>query len=405
MRLWNSIKPWKWITAGTGIALFCGMLFVWWGTQQPTHHWRLAELALERRDLQGLNREIKYFQNQPDYRPHVHLLRGMVFLISERYPDAASEFNQSALSKPLKLTSSLLAGETFCRAGAYPQAQRILLGVVKELPENVSAHRWLAIAFYDVGANAHALQELQIVAALDPNDARPHRLIGLINKDAERFEEAIVAYQEALRRDQNHPQKEDILQELGESLAKVHKYAESLQTIEHAQPTARIWALRADCHYSAGDKAQAQVAAEEALKLDPQHTLALRMLGNLKIDQGQLAEAAVDFQRAITIDPSDFTSRFKLAQTYARLGKKAESEAEQQLSTKYRNLSERFTSLHVEAEQQPQNAELRYQLGQAARELYRPDLARMWFKAALGLNPQHIAARKALAELPHDTDS
>ena len=48
---------------------------------------------------------------------------------------------------------------------------------------------------------------------------------------------------------------------------------------------------------------------------------------------------------------------------------------------------------------EPENTELRYQLGLAAEELDMNELARDWFAAAVAMNAQHHAARKALRKL------
>ena len=46
-----------------------------------------------------------------------------------------------------------------------------------------------------------------------------------------------------------------------------------------------------------------------------------------------------------------------------------------------------------------EDAVVRNKLAVNARELGRPDLARMWYNAAIGLDPQNEEARRGLAEI------
>jgi len=56
-----------------------------------------------------------------------------------------------------------------------------------------------------------------------------------------------------------------------------------------------------------------------------------------------------------------------------------------------------FSELHAQAADQPDNADVRCQLGVLARQLDRPDLARSWFDAALAIQPNHAETLRQLA--------
>jgi tetratricopeptide (TPR) repeat protein len=64
-----------------------------------------------------------------------------------------------------------------------------------------------------------------------------------------------------------------------------------------------------------------------------------------------------------------------------------------------RGLRDRFTKLHTQAIKNADDVDLRYQLGELARQLDKPLLAVSWFEAALALDPQHEKARQALQGL------
>jgi cytochrome c-type biogenesis protein CcmH/NrfG len=69
------------------------------------------------------------------------------------------------------------------------------------------------------------------------------------------------------------------------------------------------------------------------------------------------------------------------------------------ISEEIKAIRDRFTKLHEQAANTPQDAELRFQLGVTALELDRPDLALGWFRMALSLNPRHAGAASALRQL------
>src|SRR5690606_34589471 len=95
----------------------------------------------------------------------------------------------------------------------------------------------------------------------------------------------------------------------------------------------------------------------------------------------------------------DFEPRYKLASVYRRLERTAEAEIQTSRFEHLQRCRQEFARLHEEAFADMKNADLRYQLGKIACELYRFDLAQVWFEASLAINPQHVLAHQALAAL------
>jgi len=95
--------------------------------------------------------------------------------------------------------------------------------------------------------------------------------------------------------------------------------------------------------------------------------------------------------------------RYQLSRAYQRLGQPERAQEQVRAMEELRTAWERFTELHRQAIRDPDDVETRYLLGIVARQLDEPDLARTWLTAALGMNPGHAAARKALQELTTGT--
>lgn len=363
--------------------------------------------AIAKRDTPALHREIQVLRRFPKYEPHLQLLRGTVFLIGKDLPSALHQFDLCSVHPATRVPALTLAGETFCEMGRQKDAMGVLQQALSIEPNSIQAHRMLAVAYYDTGSNPLAVEELRKVAELDPQDFRPHRLMGLIHKDHEQFAQAVQDYRACLRLKPSPLTREEVLLELSQSLAKLHRYDEALKFLGQAQVTADTEACRAECQYSLGNKSKAREAGLKAISLQPQHLDGLLWLGTLEAEAGHLPQAAGYLERAVKAHPQDFTAPYKLAGVYQRMGLADEAKQQMKQMEANRKLREHFTELHELANSRPGDAQVRYDLGETASQLRLYHLARMWYQAALALNPQHAKARQALAKLriPDEAES
>ncbi len=145
---------------------------------------------------------------------------------------------------------------------------------------------------------------------------------------------------------------------------------------------------------------EARRLLEQALAGMPAHLPALLLAGTIGLEQGNAAAAVDALSRAAVAYPKDYTVRYKLALAYRRLGDKQRADEHARAAEQIKRLREEFSKLHDEAAAQPDNADVRYRLGLMARQLDRPDLARVWFRAVLGINPRHEEARRQLTGGP-----
>ena len=329
------------------------------------------------------------------------LLRGAWAVRQKQLEAALTDLREAASLPELRVRAMVLAGQAFYQARLATNAQQMWLTVLREYPDAIEAHRWLAILYYDLGAMADALQHLARVSQIDPDDPRPDRLMGLINKDFERFDRAIRHYQETLRRDPQQTAATDVRYELAECQLKLRDYSAALQTLAAAPPQARRYALEADAQYSLGETELAEKALQKALMLQPELLTALVLQATWQLEAGQVEQAAETLNQTVKQHPFDYQARFQLAQTLRRLGRTAEAEQESATAAELRQKWERFSELNEQAIREPANSEIRLQLGDLARQIGRSELAVGWYQAALAINPQFELARKRLEALEH----
>jgi len=368
----------------------------YWISQRPQRQFDLALQDVERQDWHAVRRRARVLEQSAGYFPHAQLFWGITEIHDEHLMDAVEDLQTAMQHNETKPLACAYAGEAWFKLRQYSRAEQMLLASHADLPNRVDTHRWLAALYYDTGAMGNALVHLTRVAELAPADPRPHRLIGLINKDYENFEPAVAAYQESLRRDPQQPDRETVLLELAESQVRARQFPDGLATLEQCRESARRRVLEAECHFALADKERAKAILTDVLRRTPHRPDALVLLGGILLDEGDLPEAIRVLTRCLEVDPQDYTARYRLGQAYQRQGNQVQASKHGRIAEEMKRLREEFNQLHHQAIAKPRDAEIRYQLGVVAKRLSQPELAHNWFQAALALDPAHRAAAAAI---------
>lgn len=362
----------------------------------PDVIYQLAVAAVAADDFQSARRYIFQLRFISGQQHRVDLLQGTMDLKRGLLQDAARELASAAAVPETRLEALALFGEACYHLGLHTQTQQALTEVLRRDPQRTESRRWLAASYYDIGAMQLAIHELEILSTQLPQDGRPARLKALIQKDFEQFQEAIVDYQESLRRDPEAADREQILLELAECHLRLHQYDEALQTITMAVTSSAALTIQAECQIALNREQEAIRSLEKALQLDTQNGRALILQAQFQDDQGNLQEAAELLRRAVAADPHEHQSRLLLATIHRRLGQTAEADLQAAEGLRLQQLREKFSQMHDTAILDTQDAQLRFDLGQTAMQLGKTDLARTWFQAALALDPAHKESREAI---------
>lgn len=372
----------------------------WWQARQPAACYARALAAVDAKQLAVVETELRALQTVPEYEPQCHYLRGVLRLEAGQYYPALEEFGGCVEEPTLRVRTLVRSGQSLYSVRQFQEAIALLRQAVEAEPDCAEAHRWLAAAYYDLGLTVDAVRHLDRVAELVPTDARPHRLKGLINKDLENYQAAVEAYGESLRRDAHQPDGDAIRDELALCQVRLRRHEDALATLAECRPSPNRWSLEAECHHGCGRIAEAQQLVEQTLEAEPANLRALLLKGTIALEAGQAAAAVQVFSRAVQGYPKDYSARFKLERAYRRLPDPAQADEQARAVAELKQLREEFGKLHETAAVQPRNADVRCRLGVLARELDRPDLARVWFQAALAIDPQHAETLRQLNQRP-----
>lgn len=346
-----------------------------------------ALAALDRGDWSLARHYARQLKASQPASSQASFLRGAM-LLEKGYCDPALDELRKAMQDPGLETAALtLMGQAWYRLGRHVEAQAALQEVLKREPDSVDAHRWLAASYYDLGLIDKAVLYLQRTAQLAPTDSRPHRLLGLMHKDFERYEDAIPFYEESLRRKSDQEDAAEIRQELATCQIKSRRYSDALTTLEQCSDSPEVDVLRAECHRGKGQARAAKEVLDRALQQDGDNLSGLLLRGTMLLEEKDARSAIETFQRAIKTHPKDYMAHFRLAQAYGSAGEQELSEAEQEIAEKIRVIRHEFSQLHKTAWENPNNIQVRLRLAALARELDRPDLADVWLRSAAALQP------------------
>lgn len=386
-------RPWRLLLAGAVIATLSAAAILAtrrYDANSPTKafqraiedlkrgHWNLARTYVCDARLQAT--------------PQASFLRGAMLLDKGYFYPALDELGAARVEPALDIAALTLMAEAWYRLGRHVEAQAALQEVLKQKPDSVEGHRWLAASYYDLGDYGNAVTHLKRTAELDPADARPLRLLGLIYKDFSQLEEAIPAYQESLSRDGNRPDAAEIRLELASCQLETRRYREALATLVNCSDLPEYEVLRAECLYALGDLSAAKATLAHALERQSDNLAGLNLQGSMLLEGGEAGEAIKPLRIAVKTHPKDYASHFKLSQAYGQIGEQKLAEAELQTAQEIRLLLEEFSQLHAEAWERPRDVEVRLRLAELAKQLDRPEMAEVWLRSASALRPVPSAA-------------
>lgn len=383
--------------AAGALAIMAIGLFAGWWLAPPAPDWYQRGLeALAHEDLKTLHAAARALRRATPEAGRTHLLLGALALRSNDPQQALQELDLAATDAETMWKARALAGEALCQLRSFELAVQTLLPVVEQFPEDVDAHRWLAVAYFDMGTADQALVHLLRVSELAPRDSRPQQMMGLIYADAENYVPAAQAYQAALQRDLTESERESTLAALAKVQLKLRQYPEVLVTLADAPATPALNSLQADALYALGRSDEARRLVDEVLKTEPVPG-ALILRGLMLLDDQRPRDAIEPLRQAVKLHPDEFETRFKLSQALSLAGEKEAARREIDEVSRIKAIRLEFADLQKRALENPRDAELRFQMGRRCESLHRPELAQKWYRAALALNPDHAAALQALS--------
>jgi tetratricopeptide (TPR) repeat protein len=372
---------------------------------RPQSHFDRALRALGLNDFDRARYELVRLEGLREYEPHASLISGILLLEEHKPDDALEQFALATDHPDTRVLAYTFAGRTFYQRRQFQAAERALLAAVKFGPGHAEAHRWLGVAYFDVGAMSQANVHLRQAAELAPRDPRPNRILGLIHFGLGDAETATESYQEALRRDAAFPgqmppgDRQEMLLELAQCQIQRLQHAGALATLEMSDDSASALALRAACYDALGKTSEGQTCVEQALRIEPEHLQALVTRARFALNANDPATAFEFLNRAVLRHSRDEATHHLLSQTCHRLGDAELAEQHAEEAERIHVLTGEYSELTRQAMEMPRDPQICYQLALTAEQLDLTEAAENWYLATLSLDPRHAAALQRLLKL------
>lgn len=349
-----------------------------------------GETALASGDWMKLSRQIELLRRTSASSDEIRFLRGGMFLRTGKPDEAISELMRIRVDSKLHDKRQLLLCEAFYLLKRWTNVIAVGLELLREESELADAHRWLGATYFDLGDMNQAEIHLKELARLRPSDFSPHHLLGVMHKDFERFQEAILDFRRALELKPPVSVSREIRLDLALTLIKQNQFDEALATLEFDWLPNSIEPLvvRAECLWTLGRRAEAKSELSAAERISPNNPRSLWMNVRMALDEERTADALKSLEKLVAADPTNHQALYEISLAYRRLGKEADADEFLERRNAARALFERLVELNKKAINEPNNAEVRVELATVCDRLGKPELASVWRDAAAALAPE-----------------
>lgn len=313
------------------------------------------------------------------------MLRGELFFARKQPDLALTEFNQIRDQGSLRLRAAVLTGRCLLDLGANNEAEQVFFFVLNQDPDNLDAHRGLAVIGHDLGQTNRVTFHLKEIMRLDPTDARPHRMLAEVT-DA--LEVTIAEYREALRLKNGLSDVAlgEVWFGLAEALVRDINFADALATIEAAPAgaaeTVPMLALKVEALRGVGRRPEAVALADRLLLLSHEGAI-YRLRGQLYLEDGNPRAAIPLLEEAVRLSPRHYQSHFLMAQAYSGAGRTEDAERTNLVADRIRKDYELATNLTSEALSKPWDPVVRLKLAEVCERTGDTKSAAVWRKAAM----------------------
>jgi tetratricopeptide (TPR) repeat protein len=193
------------------------------------------------------------------------------------------------------------------------------------------------VSLRELGRPEEALVAYEQAIRLDPNHAKIYNNQGNVLHDLGRLEEALMAYEQAIRLDPNYANayynQGNVLQALGRPGEALMAYEQAIRLDPNY---AKAYYNQGVVLHDLGRLKEALMAYEQTIRLDPNYADAYYNQGVVLYDLGRLEEALMAYEQAIRLDPNYADAYYNQGNVLHDLGRLKEAE---QAAKKGRELS------------------------------------------------------------------
>ncbi len=340
-------------------------------------------------DLGTLDAHIADLSESSDVETvELRVLKAAAALLRNRPTDAVTFLSEVEPSETLSAVVLQIRGDALYRLERYGEAEDCLRRLVDISPDDVRAHRLLAVIFYDIGAMEQAIRHLKEIMRLAPNDYRPHRLIGQVYFDFEKYVEAARAFREVLSLSADLNVQAEARQFLAQAECKLGNFEAALAALEPVSQMSDTFGIQAECMWNLGRSDEARLLLTRALASPEPDAAAALTFARISLEDGNPDAAVTVLTAALAREPGCVDCRHQLAMAYRAKGDLELCQQQLAANEKIKKLKTRLTTLASAAINQPSDWEVRLEMADICEQLGMHKMSDAWRRAAGALQPK-----------------
>jgi Tfp pilus assembly protein PilF len=280
---------------------------------------------------------------------------------------------------------------------AYPQLSQLLLDPRDDGQEICEAYvngLFVACRFHE------AFELLDVWQSEYPQESQPYLFRARYQALVGDTKSAVQTCRDGLRLE---PDRYELQVLLAMYLVALHDFDEADKTLlelleKHSNDTA-VLATWSECLVAQGRNQEAAGVLSRLLQIEPENVKGRLAAAQLELDAGRKTAALEQAQSIVHACPYDVEARMLLATCLQACGMREEAQAEFRRADRSRQALQDMRLLwEAVLTDQPDDVEIRYQLGITIMEHNSPEAGASWLRSVLELDPHHLGAHRALAE-------
>ncbi|MCD9021785.1 tetratricopeptide repeat protein [Cohnella silvisoli] len=266
---------------------------------------RLFETRGELADsLASIDKALQFYPNAAE----LQLRKGNLLRQLERNKEAVEVLIRLKDNNPVWLPAYMELSTTYRMKRLYAEAVEVLQEAKKHFPSHTVVRFWLADAYREAGKAEEARKENEELTDMEPEDPLNWKQRAELAIDEEQYEEADKAYTQALQLDETA----DFFMRRSYSRYMADRYEEAMMDIQSAvkldeslmKESKTAYAL-GELYVGMGNWELAEAEYSRALALEPDNSQIYDRRARCRFADDRLGDALEDCNRGLQLDPSN----------------------------------------------------------------------------------------------------
>jgi tetratricopeptide (TPR) repeat protein len=236
-----------------------------------------------------------------------HYLLGYILFKEQKAEASLAEYTEGAKYHDPEASDLKILALDYVLLGAYSDADRWLTRSVEANPKDSESWYYLGRTKYNENRFQEAIHAFEEALRLDPKNIKAQANLGLALEGLGRAGDALAAYRKAIAmQDQGSPKNAEPFIDLGNLLLQQNQNNDAIENLVKAREISpqdsRVYESLGKAYLRLNKFAEAKEELEQAVALAPDSAAAHYMLGQVYRKTGATERARAEFDRAVALN-------------------------------------------------------------------------------------------------------